>query len=229
MTTTFGATGRESIEALLPWHAAGTLSRREADRVDAALARDPDLSRQYALVREELAETIHLNETLGAPSVRAMERLFAGIDAECAAAPRRRGLFQVGLGSWLAGNLSQLNRRTLAWSAGAAALAVLLQGGLLAGLYVSGPSQQTASVREVSYQTASYVRGVDAVGPAASHVLVSFVPQASVADITKFLQAHKLSVVDGPRAGNLYKVRVSAAVSPDDLARIVKRMRDATG
>jgi hypothetical protein len=78
------------IEALLPWHAAGTLSRRDADRVEQALAGDRELARRYDLVREELAETIHLNETLGAPSARAMEKLFAAIDAEEARAPRRR-------------------------------------------------------------------------------------------------------------------------------------------
>jgi anti-sigma factor RsiW len=69
------------IEELLPWHAAGTLSRRDAQRVEEALAKDPALARRYALVREELSETILLNETLGAPSPRAMENLFAKIDA----------------------------------------------------------------------------------------------------------------------------------------------------
>ena len=78
------------IEALLPWHAAGTLSRRDADRVDQALAGDRELARRYDLVRQELAETIHLNETLRAPSPRAMEKLFVAIDAEEARAPRRR-------------------------------------------------------------------------------------------------------------------------------------------
>ena len=73
---------RHEIEALLPWHAAGTLSRRDADRVEQALAGGRELARRYDLVREELAETIHLNETLGAPSARAMEKLFAAIDAE---------------------------------------------------------------------------------------------------------------------------------------------------
>ena len=81
---------RYDIEALLPWHAAGTLSRRDADRVEQALAGDRELARRYDLVREELAETIHLNETLGAPSARAMEKLFAAIDAEEARAPRRQ-------------------------------------------------------------------------------------------------------------------------------------------
>ena len=70
------------IEMLLPWHAAGTLNSRDSRRVDEEIARDPGLARQYAVIREEYAETIHLNESLGAPSARAMQKLFAAIDAE---------------------------------------------------------------------------------------------------------------------------------------------------
>jgi hypothetical protein len=81
---------RQEIERLLPWHAARTLSRREADLVERALAADSELARRYDLVRQELAETIHLNETLGAPSGRAMEKLFIAIEAEEARKPRRR-------------------------------------------------------------------------------------------------------------------------------------------
>jgi anti-sigma-K factor RskA len=81
---------RHEIEALLPWYAAGTLSRREADLVEQALASDNELARRYDVVRQELADTIHLNEMLGAPSPRAMEKLFAAIDTEEAAAPRGR-------------------------------------------------------------------------------------------------------------------------------------------
>jgi anti-sigma factor RsiW len=65
--TTANESGRGDIEDLLPWHAAGTLSPRDAHRVETALAADPELARRYELVREELAQTIHLNETLGAP------------------------------------------------------------------------------------------------------------------------------------------------------------------
>src|SRR6266542_5148961 len=83
---------RESseIEALLPWHAAGTLSRRDADLVERALAGDSELARRYDVVRRELAETIRLNETLGAPSARAMEKLFAAIDIEETSEARRQ-------------------------------------------------------------------------------------------------------------------------------------------
>jgi hypothetical protein len=81
---------RHEIESLLPWHAAGTLDRRDAERVEQALAEDSELARRYELVREELAETIRLNEMLGAPSARAMEKLFAEIDAEEARATHTR-------------------------------------------------------------------------------------------------------------------------------------------
>src|SRR4029079_5076515 len=63
---------RQEIEELLPWHADGLLSCRDAQRVEEALARDPELARRYALVRDELGETIHLNETLGRPVARAL-------------------------------------------------------------------------------------------------------------------------------------------------------------
>src|SRR5262249_2336030 len=75
------------IEALLPWHAAGTLSPRDANRVEQALAGDRELARQYELVREELIETIHLNETLGAPSARGRGALVAGARRGGGAAP----------------------------------------------------------------------------------------------------------------------------------------------
>src|SRR5579862_2108140 len=82
------------IELLLPWHAAGTLSHRDAQRVEAALASNPELARRYELVREELGQNVTLNETLGAPSSRVMDELFARIDAEPA---RRRAAASLGV------------------------------------------------------------------------------------------------------------------------------------
>ena len=40
------------MEMLLPFHAAGTLNARDARRVEEALARDPGLARQYAVIQE---------------------------------------------------------------------------------------------------------------------------------------------------------------------------------
>src|SRR6185295_19563136 len=129
------ASEREEIEALLPWHAAGTLSRRDAQKVEQALASDTDLATQYSLIRDELVETIGLNESLGAPSARAMQKLMADIEADASTARRTRPSFN--LGEWLSEKLSSFSPRTLAWSASAAALAIVLQAGLLAGMFVN--------------------------------------------------------------------------------------------
>jgi anti-sigma-K factor RskA len=86
-----GQPGRETrheIEALLPWYAAGTLSRSDADRVERALAGDNELAQCYDRICEELVETICLNKALGAPSELVSERLFAAIDTEEIRAPR---------------------------------------------------------------------------------------------------------------------------------------------
>ena len=80
--------GPSEVELLLPWHAAGTLNARDRRRVEEALARDLKLASQYAAVRAEYEETSHLNESLGAPSARAMHKLFAAIDAEPVREPK---------------------------------------------------------------------------------------------------------------------------------------------
>src|SRR5262249_37150920 len=115
----------QEIEALLPWYAAGTLSRRDTHRVEQALAGDRELARQYHLVRHELADALHLNGTLGVPSARVLERLFAALDGGEARAPRPRRCFD--FGSRISEFLSTLTPRTLAWSAPAAAVAILVQ------------------------------------------------------------------------------------------------------
>ena len=216
---TINQTEREEIEALLPWHAAGTLSRRDAQRVEAALEEDRDLARQFDLVREELNETIHLNETLGEPSARAMEKLFAGIEAE----PKRRQRRSFDLAAFIGERLTLFSPRTLAWSATAAALAIVLQAGLLAGMYMGeGGSEQPGAFRTASAPTRSFV-------PAGSYALIGFTAQASAADVTKFLEAHRAAIVDGPKPGGLYRIRVAQAALPkSDLAAIVKQMQDET-
>src|SRR6184192_420421 len=97
------------IEMLLPWHAAGTLNARDARRVEEALARDPELARQYAVIREEYAETISLNESLGAPSARAMHKLFAAIDGE----PVRKPSLSVSLSARISEFFARLSPRAL--------------------------------------------------------------------------------------------------------------------
>jgi anti-sigma factor RsiW len=192
----------DDIETLLPWHAAGTLDRRDARRVEDALARDPELAKRYALVREELGEAIRLNESLGAPSTRAMESLFKKIDAE----PKRTPRVSLSLVERVSEFFASLSPRTLAWSATGAAIAILLQAGLIAGIVLNERGT-------TGYQTAS------APGTAAtegSFVVARFSSNATSADITAFLQANNLAIVNGPMAGGLYRLRVSETRMPKE-------------
>jgi hypothetical protein len=211
------------LEELLPWHAAGTLDSDEAAEVERALAADPELARRFALVREELTETILLNESLGAPSARAMETLFRAIDQDRKVVRR---VASPPLGTRIAHFFSP---RMLAWTASAAAVIVLLQAGVITRLVMeehegaASPPVQAAQTDVLTYQTQSapITRGLEV----DSYALLRFAPQASIADINTFLDAHDAAIVDGPKAGGVYRVRVAhGSLSRQQLARVVKEL-----
>jgi hypothetical protein len=200
---------RQDIEALLPWHAAGTLSRRESDRVERALSGDRELTRRYELVREELTETIHLNESLGAPSARAMEKLFAAIDAE-APAPRKTSFNLIGRVVEL---MSSFTPRRVAWVASAAAIVLVAQALVLATVVVRDHGAQ--------HELASYENGE-------LLAVVRFAPNATLSDVTRFLDVNHAELVRGPKKGGLYEIRLTNSPTPEEFARVIKRMQTET-
>jgi anti-sigma-K factor RskA len=200
------------IETLLPWYAAGTLRRRDRQRVEDALRYDPALAHHADLVREELAETISFNESLGVPSARCMDRLMAAIDAETTAARKRNsaGAIAAQFSSFIAG----FSPRTLAVAASFAVAAIALQAFLLVSM---------ATKPQVSYETAG-------LNPTASghgaFAMVRFAREASAAEITRFLEEYQATLVDGPKPGGYYRVRLGMkTLAKEELARIVSRMR----
>jgi len=207
------ADGNEAseIELLLPWHAAGTLSPRDAQRVEAALADDPELASRYEAVREELGQTIELNETLGAPSARVMKELFAKIDAE----PARRPPLSVTLTVRVREFFAARSPRTLAWSAGAAALAILLQAGVIGGMMLNGPEQQA------TFKSAS------AEQPVGINFYVNFAPKVTADEVTKFLRDHKATIIDGPRIQGTYQVQFREVATKEDTARILRELQSS--
>ena len=201
------------IELLLPWYAAGTLDPHESQQVEAALAADPELASRYEWVRAELAQETLVSEAAGEPSARDVKTLFAKIDA----LPARKSRSSIDLGGRIAEFLASLSPRTLAWSATAAALAIVLQAGFLAGIVLK---ERSAG----GYETASAPANVSGEG---SYVLLRFQPQASAADVANFLKTNKLSIVSGPSTGGLYRVRVAPTkLAKADLTRIVNTLQD---
>jgi anti-sigma factor RsiW len=203
------------IEMLLPWHAAGTLNPRDARRVEEALARDPELARQYAAIREEYAETIDLNESLGAPSARAMRKLFAAIDAE----PASRPSLSRGIWTRIAGFFASLSPRTLAWSSSLGALVLVLQAGVIGTLVKNQPASfQTASLTMDEPVT----RSLGAEPP--PRALVRFAPDARIADITALLDRYQAAIID--TRGGMFRLQFgSKAMAKDQIAGLMSRLQ----
>jgi hypothetical protein len=211
---------RDDLEALLPWHAAGTLNSRDADEVEQALAADAELARRFAIAQEEMTETILLNEALGAPSARVMDNLFKAIDKERKSG-RAPAAASGGLSAWLA---DLFTPRTLAWAGSAAAVIILLQVGVIAKLVL----QDREGPELASYQDPVQTRGLDL----GAYALVRFAPQASIADITRFLDSRGALIVDGPRPGGpggMYRVRIAnSRLLSNELEQAVKDFQAAS-
>lgn len=209
-TTMNKAPEREEIELLLPWYAAGTLNRRDTARVEQALASDTELARNFEMVRAELGETIRVNESLGAPSARAMKALFEKIDAE----PARKPVVSFNLMGRVSEFIASLSPRTLAYAGGVAAIALLLQAGVIGKLV--GERTGTGPDLASAPATVTAPQGVEA--------LIRFSPQANAAEIAEFLNANKATIVGGPADG-FFRVRVPA--KKEQTAEIVKKLGDS--
>jgi anti-sigma-K factor RskA len=210
------------LEMLLPWYAAGTLNARDTRRVEEALARDPELARQYAVIREEYAETIGLNESLGAPSVRAMQKLFAAIDAEPARKPdtSHRGA------SRIAGFFASLSPRTLAWSASLGALALLLQAGVIGVIVLKNQSAtyQTASLSMNEPTNEPITRALGQEEPPL-RALVRFKPEARMSDITALLDTYQALIIGGAQGGMFRLQFGGAPIRKDEAVRLIGKLQ----
>jgi hypothetical protein len=208
------------IEMLLPFHAAGTLNARDTRRVDEALASDPELARQYAVIREEYAETIHLNESLGAPSARAMQKLFAAIDGE----PVRKPSLSTNLSARISEFFARLSPRTLAWSASLGAVALLLQAGVIGAVLMKNQtaSFQTASL-SLNQTAAPLTREIGAAVP--PRALVRFTPDARMSDINTLLENYQASIVHGAKGGMFRLQFGDRALSKDEVASLMSKLQ----
>lgn len=180
----------EEIEMLLPWYVTGKLDDADTARVEAFLARHPDVLHQLAIIAEEQTVTIEDNELIrprlasaGAIVARtqapgsAMRTWFGGVVESV------KGLFQAPTPG------------AVRWAAAAAAVIICLQAAALGTLL----TQNTGG-----YQTASRP-GIE--GEHAAVALIAFSDRASIAEIARVLAENRLRVVDGPLPGGFFSVR----------------------
>ena len=200
-----------AIEELLPWYAAGTLDAPSARRIEEALAREPKLQAGLRAAREERDEALSLNQDLGAPSARAWARVLAVAETE----PRKPTLTaRLAAALPSAGSRSARGPARLAWAGAAAALVIVLQGATIVWLLqrAKGPAYETASQQAPALEGAT--------------VILAFAPDATLQLIAQALQKHKASIVDGPRSGGLFRVRVGdRTMSKDQFDAVVAALR----
>lgn len=197
---------REEIEMLLPWYATGKLDRADMAKVESYLARHPQLSGQLDLIRAEREQTVLANETLGSPPAAALDRLMVSLQAA------RPGLAQRITGSTLFQRVADFFVAPTAHGVRLAALAaaalIVVQAAAITSFLVRNGGS--------TYETASGQHIGNGFGSAVS-ALVVFADEAKAPAVARLLAEFDASIVDGPKLGGVYKIRL----------RTVDRSQDA--
>ena len=185
---------RDEIEMLLPWYVSGRLDVADRAKVDAWLKREPMLARQLALIQNEQTEAIRSNEAVTIPATVTVARAMEHMPTPRVTA---RGVLN-GFFNPLRSFFTSPTANGVRWATAAAAVVIFVQAAAMGTLV----SRQTSA----GYQTAS--GGTALVAPNGRFALVRFADEASVKSVGDALSQLKLTVVDGPRPGNLFRVRV---------------------
>jgi hypothetical protein len=211
----------KDVETLLPWYEKSTLPDEDARLIEDYLKHNPEDGRRHLeLIRDEVSETIEANERAGMPSAAALDRLMASVVAE----PKREGAFgRERVGSVLTRSLGRGAARWLPAAMVAACLLILVQGAMLGVLigYPEGFGGDPGS-------QARLTRGVgQPVSDEARVVLIRFNPTATAKDITTLLNALDVTIVEGPKLGGVYRVRISNKPLPSEqIDSILRQMRE---
>jgi anti-sigma-K factor RskA len=199
---------RDEIELLLPWYATDKLDAGDRARVERWLRTDPQLQLQLKVIREERDDVFQAMDAVRMPRTLTVEQAMQAVARGTPAAPLR-GLTQALKDVW-SGALGA----PLRWTAVAAAMALMIQATAI-GLLLSSKTDGTytpASGPSVSAPTQS-----------GTFVLVRFADAATAREIAQALSESEASIVEGPRAGAMYKVRIG----PADLSSAARDQRVA--
>jgi anti-sigma factor RsiW len=200
----------DEIAALLPWYVSGKISAADKARVDTYTKAHPDVLRHIALAREEADSVFADNSAIQAPRDG-----LARLQKSLAASPRAKlHAVQASVidrfGQWLV----SLAPRQLAY-AGMAAAALLVMQAATIGSRITQPGG--------SYSTASGDKPSTAQG---AFALVAFQPAAPLSTVSAFLADSGFAIVDGPKSGGMYRVRLAdKALAQTDLDAAIAKLK----
>lgn len=191
----------DEFEALLPWYVSGKISAADKAKVDAYIAAHPEVRSHLGLARDEADDIFAANAKIEAPR-DALEKLRASVASSPSA---RLHSAKASIIDKLGLFLSGLAPRQLAYAGISAALAIAVLGGSLGSLLSGGQG--------AGYQTAA---GPGASAAKGTFALVTFQPAAPAGTLSAFLAENKLTIVEGPLAGGVFRVRLSDDVLSND-------------
>jgi len=189
----------DEFAALLPWYVSGKISAADKARVEAYLAAHPEAHKQLVLAREEADEVFAANQSI-IPPRDALDTLRASLAKSPSA---RLHAVEASLLDRLGVFLASLSPRKLALAGVAAALAVALQTATIGALMrtVPGGGYETASGQK-DEMTGTFA-------------LVAFQPAAPAGTLSAFLADSGYTILEGPKAGGMYRLRISPAILTD--------------
>ncbi|MGH6892522.1 MAG: anti-sigma factor family protein [Dongiaceae bacterium] len=188
----------QDVEELLPWYVTGRVSREEARGIEAALKTMPDLADKLTQVQREREAIARAAETVESAPPEALQSLLQQVETT-----RQWRISRVEssgeAGGWLQGALG----RNMVWQ-GAFAAACIAIVALGVRLYNPPTSQG-------EFGTATGISEI----AAGTSLLVTFQPSATAAEVAALLTESEATIVDGPKPGGTYVVRVPAQQADD--------------
>jgi anti-sigma factor RsiW len=181
---------RDEVEMMLPFYVTGQLDHAEANEIDEYLKHHPDVASQLDLIRAERESTSAANAIYASRPARSFDRVAAMIGKTSARPARTAGSPL----DWIKRLFAMPSSPALGFVGAAAAIVILLQAATIGTLVVAPGIFRPAGGNET----------VDA----GTTVVVRFADDASAAAIADVLSSLGLKIVDGPRGGKLFTIRI---------------------
>jgi len=194
---------REEIEKMLPFYVTGRLDHADAEEVRDYLERHPDVARELDLVHAERDSAAAANAIYENRPVRSFDRVAAMIGKPAAQPARPAGRGRDWM-DWIRRLFVVPSSPALGFLGAAAAIVIVLQAATIGTLVVT----QYPSV----FIGAS---GGNGTVDAGTTVFVRFADDATTAAIADALSGLGVRIVDGPRGGRLFTVRLG----PKDMGK----------
>ena len=183
---------RDEVEMMLPFYVTGQLDHAEANEIDDYLKHHPDVARQLDLVRAERESTAATNATYASRPARSFDRVAAMIGKAPAQPARAAGW---GL-DWIKQLFAVPSSPALGFVGATAAIVILLQAATIGTLVVA------------QYSGIFSPAGGNETADVGTTVVVRFADDASAAAIADVLSGLGVKIIDGPRGGRLFTVRI---------------------